>query len=687
MSYQCIGRPSLDDTAPTGNGSLPHSRSSHWPSFLRGTCYTLHIVLVALHLCLVGFAFHHTEHTVIIPITAHTSVLTTALSASLQAFYTLYTALLVYVTQRVSLLRRLSQRQMLTTVHDVTGAWSGLGAAFDTLWQQTKVVASPLGVFSVTAYLLGITALHITSSSILQFQNFNSTLTTSVPTAVGWPDPSVSFTGFNWSTIASLAPFVKNLSGFSNAGLANGTVYDVLLDSASGTGNTTVNATSVTTSCAVVSGWNYEPNGTYLYIYTDEMDMVGSALFSIPWKDQVLWLDTKGDGFNENVLTFIVTTALNGSSALLDSAVVPLNWTYVLLPPNSSNGILSGPFSSELKMFVVSCNTSLVSTSAIVDVRSNELLSVAFQGPLSSSWTIASLSSMYFRTREVANDTWLSSLYLSQRMLDALLPTICTASEEGCAGYQPGVLDVYLMRSLGMNASQINPASYTTFPINTGNTTPSFTLSVDQMEMGLSRVLATAIWTAGQLGEASGGFNHSIGSATITEPVLEMRLNINWIPLLLALAASIVLLVLAIQMTCVGSGEPRRSNLVNNTGVLELIWLASRLPELRDGIGEVEDPNTDDLRAAGMFNVLLANINGKHQKANLDDRNEINYQITEVFYCSLDTPWTSMVEPRYTSVPKEESESALGPGHETSQMSDDGMHPFPGVFLTSPPIV
>ncbi|KAH7926345.1 hypothetical protein BV22DRAFT_360829 [Leucogyrophana mollusca] len=187
-------------------------------------------------------------------------MLTAALSASLQAFYTLYTALLVYLTQRVSLSRRLSQRQMLTAIHDVTGAWGGLGAALAGLWQQTKVVASPLGVLSVTAYLLNISVPHITSSSIIQFQTLNNTVTASSLTAVGWPDSSVNYNGFNWATISSLAPSIESFSGLGNAGLANGTVYDVLLDN-TGIGNVRVNATSINADCALVAGMVYDAAG------------------------------------------------------------------------------------------------------------------------------------------------------------------------------------------------------------------------------------------------------------------------------------------------------------------------------------------------------------------------------------------------------------------------------------------
>ncbi|KAH7919916.1 hypothetical protein BV22DRAFT_838858 [Leucogyrophana mollusca] len=98
-----------------------------------------------------------------------------------------------------------------------------------------------------------------------------------------------------------------------------------------------------------------------------------------------------------------------------------------------------------------------------------------------------------------------------------------------------------------------------------------------------------------------------------------MRLNINWIPLTFALSASIILFALAIQMTHMGSKSPHKDNTIQNTGVLELVWLASRLPELRDGIGKVERPSVDNLRAAGTFDVLLAAVDEGDLMAKDDD--------------------------------------------------------------------
>ncbi|KAH7920972.1 hypothetical protein BV22DRAFT_764658 [Leucogyrophana mollusca] len=496
---------------------------------------------------------------------------------------------------------------MLTTIHDVTGAWGGLGAALDGLWQQTRVVASPLGVLSVTAYLLNISVLHVTSSSIIQFQTFNNTVTASAPTAIGWPDSSVNSVAFDWGTISSLAPSVGNLSGIGNAGLANGIVYDVLLDN-SGIGNANVNATSINTDCALVTGLVYNSTVTPAQFRTQHGTNFVSTF--VPWKDQVLC--NTDASTSANVLNFYVTTAIAGSAAVVDPSTIPMNWTYY-----ASTGVHPNISFATLNMSWVTCNVSLLRTSAIVDAQTNTLLSSSSEAPVSSNWTFASPDWMFDDSRLTSNEGWFQVPF-NTAPLDDIDP-ICGASEANetvynaasglpnACGYQPSMLDVYLMQLLGMDSSQINPFLVRD-PLYSSNTTPSFNLSVDQMEMAVSRVLATTIWTAGQLGEAGGGFDHPVGSATITRLVLETRLNINWIPLSFALSASIILLVLAIRMTYPDSENAHKANAVNSGGVLELIWLASRLPAMRDAIGRVDSPNIDDLRAAGRFDVLLANV-------------------------------------------------------------------------------
>ncbi|KAH7917472.1 hypothetical protein BV22DRAFT_935569 [Leucogyrophana mollusca] len=496
---------------PTSN-SPPKSSTST----LRKSCYILHAALVVLHLCLAAVAIRHEEHKAIVAITAESNVLTTALSASLQAFYTLYTVILVYTTQRLAISRHISQRQPLTATHDAIGAWVGLGSALDSLRKQTKLATRPLGIISVTAYLLCTAGLHITSSSIMQFQNFNSSETVSIPTAHGWPDDAWfsamvgemtnSSLSNTWTTISSLAPVVGNISAVSTAGLTNGTIYDVLSPN-TGIGNASVDAVTVTAHCGLLSG-------------ADCTDIIPTNL---PWKDQVLFT-----GADQNTITFRVTTALNGNLTTLNKAVIPGNWSYMEPgPPSIVKYAL-------LNTYLVTCNVSILPTEAIVDVQSNKLISITSQIP--SSWPQWTAAYPSFPSAPL-NESWAGYPFVwssspASDVTVLIRDALCVlAPVNTTCGYTLTTTESYLMQLIGLNTSQINPdAVDENAAAFDSDTTPTFTLSADQMENVLSQLLASAIWTAGTLGEANSGFDRSTGSANITQPTLAMRLNINWVP-------------------------------------------------------------------------------------------------------------------------------------------------------------
>jgi hypothetical protein len=149
-------------------------------------------------------------------------------------------------------------RQKLTAIHDISGAWAGLGSALSSVWRQIGITASWWAVSAVTAYLANISVLHVTSSTLLQFQTFNTSTVTSVPTIRGWPNDWMSINSLdtNWGSITASFPVVSQLPGLVSAGLSNNTVYDTPQTN-SMTGNATVNATTISSHCGLL------PNITY----------------------------------------------------------------------------------------------------------------------------------------------------------------------------------------------------------------------------------------------------------------------------------------------------------------------------------------------------------------------------------------------------------------------------------------
>lgn len=103
----------------------------------------------------------------------------------------IYSALLVFVSQTLSMRRSVKVNQTLTATHDTAAAWTGIGSAISCLWNQRIVPASMGGVLSVFLYLSSILALHITTPALFSVETFNATRPDRVGTqglpAYTWP--------------------------------------------------------------------------------------------------------------------------------------------------------------------------------------------------------------------------------------------------------------------------------------------------------------------------------------------------------------------------------------------------------------------------------------------------------------------------------------------------------------------
>ncbi|KAF8143775.1 hypothetical protein K438DRAFT_1496495, partial [Mycena galopus ATCC 62051] len=61
----------------------------------------------------------------------------------------IYSALLVFVTQTLSIRHSLHRDQTLTATHDTAAAWAGIGSSAVHVWHQKFVPASRMGVISI----------------------------------------------------------------------------------------------------------------------------------------------------------------------------------------------------------------------------------------------------------------------------------------------------------------------------------------------------------------------------------------------------------------------------------------------------------------------------------------------------------------------------------------------------------
>ncbi|KAF8141895.1 hypothetical protein EV363DRAFT_1443812 [Boletus edulis] len=334
-------------------------RRNHWRFF----CYFLHLFLVALHIVLLVIStWNHAEHRITLPF--DNEALTTGLSSGLQAFYILYTALLVFVTQSLVLSATFSSKKKLTQIHDICSAWSGLGAALSTLWSQTKVASSVWSVVLVTAYFTCVSILHVASSTIMQFQPFNHTIARTVPALATWPGPSVNLSTLNSNAITGDLPFLQNMYGNTTNGLANDILYDIPTQSFV---NASVNATMVSANCGLLTNFSVffgvlpemssETQGMQINVSMVDMDPFTLYVTYVPFLNEIRF-DSSCDGYPvcNNFMLYLVTAkietdeSVNGIKPLyFNGSYVPMYFVACTLNASTNTATLN-PSGSQLKV-------------------------------------------------------------------------------------------------------------------------------------------------------------------------------------------------------------------------------------------------------------------------------------------------------------------------------------------------
>ncbi|KAJ7343832.1 hypothetical protein DFH08DRAFT_810378 [Mycena albidolilacea] len=233
---------------------------------LRLSSLILHSALVVIHLALVVIWARGLEHRFTVAL-ENEKVASFLITATSTAFGTIFSAILVFVTQALSRRQSLQMDQVLTATHDNAAAWGGIGAALLHLWYQKAVCASIGRTLTATLYLMAISALHITISSLFSLVTFNSSRSFLAATR-GLP-------AFNGTVTVGSDPFFKMYSyalgslyflpsvvdGTTSLGLQDGSLYDVL-DINVPSGHATVNASGFNITCGSVPE---EDRSTFVY--------------------------------------------------------------------------------------------------------------------------------------------------------------------------------------------------------------------------------------------------------------------------------------------------------------------------------------------------------------------------------------------------------------------------------------
>lgn len=585
-------------------------------------CTLFHIILVLLHVVILVLNISGIEHRLVVPLTSGNEIWVTILSTSSQAFYAIYCTILVYLMQRLTFLKNMMRRQTVTALHDTVNAWKGLGSALECLWQQSTIPASRWSILAITAYLACVFSLHVVSSSIIQLQTFNSTVDASGTKISYWPSPDVDMMAIQWQTISALVPTLGRFANLQGMGLHGATLYDII-QSTNTPGRAIVNASSFRANCGLVrnSMLNYSPEINadsfgYFTLNPPISNLSHTVKFRArlmhPYSDEVVISPTISSFFPGPTVAFIVSTAVNSSNLPGDETVQHVYWEH---PPRSKN-FIGGPqpplISDMYDVHIVACTIDVQSRAATVDVQTNQLLglspslelnafskweawSVPEEEPKWDIWSPPSASVLH-------HEKWLISPFVG----GAHHPVGRCMNQDRASCYGLSLLEVFFMQQIGINVVFRDPRWSTGFSVLTDPPIPKKVLcSRDQFESALSRAYAAVLWTGGQLGADGGGFDRKNENTTISQQILQWHLGINLWPLAFALTCSLLMLALSMSVTN-GMHERNYTMPINSAGILQIMWLTTnRFRVLRNLASDVEDPQEDILRAAGMVDVDL----------------------------------------------------------------------------------
>ncbi|KIJ64324.1 hypothetical protein HYDPIDRAFT_28768 [Hydnomerulius pinastri MD-312] len=578
--------------------------------YSRVLCYLLHGAVLVMHVVLLVLYFEHVEHGLTVAMTPNTSNLNVVLSACLQSAYTIYTAILVYITQSLALWYALSRRQKLTTVHDVSSAWSGLGSAICGLWQQSTLEASSRQLLLVTAYLGSVAVLHISSSTIMQFQAFNATTSALGTLTQAWP-PDFEAPAEAWDTlktVTAVLPAMQRIPNLSKTGLFNSTVYDVF-SNITQPGTATVHSNTVTASCGLIanasytmqtpSSWiiNVPMNSTFNYTIISVPPLCNGMIVSLPYQA----ISLQPGASNETYLgvanpIFLVSASIDMASSVKNDTSLSFQ-----MPSNATLGCYNGAntIAVTTPVYLVGCPLQRLNGTVRTDPLTNTLLEPNLTlGPSESSsnsdWDLLAPLDLLV-TSEILNLVGAGLVGADAGGNEVFTKTTPTS------GVAPSLIDKYGLFSAETTFINSCKLYYDTYD---SNTTSAPSLSRSRMEAAVAQVAAEIIWMGVQYGPSAGGFPSVTLEGQYQQQELKWRLNINLLPLLFATIGSLIMLALSLILTGAFS-EQRHRPLTSSASVLEAFWLGARSRSLCDPFESVMRPTDKELRSAGMFDVHL----------------------------------------------------------------------------------
>ncbi|KAJ3555783.1 hypothetical protein NM688_g2385 [Phlebia brevispora] len=612
-------------------------------------CIALHAILV---LIFAAITVTYETGALNTPLRLSQGTLRAILSIVSQAFTIAYCAALVWLTQRITLHEFTKYPQTLTSIHDKSSAWLGLGSSLQTMGRQVKLASDLLGVSMITVYLLLIFVVHTTLPSIFTFTSQNVTSVSAYPTTLSRQDvisELVLGAGNGVDDLNEVRIGLTNLYAilqvydalnFPTVGVADSMLYDIIpIIQNPADADVEVNATTFSVDCASLPGAVQEsfvyPNATpsQQAPYTFEFDD-GKYTFSVTAMGinqfQVLPVINSSliatDESNDlaNLSTLIVATTY----PLVDSAANNVTSQAVSINPIWKDSETYGEFHEITGINVVGCNFDVHNSTVHVNAQSRTVNQSSFL-------------SMPVGWHEWAEPGTSEDLLLMET-LQAFISNVPSVSsiDDPTLGIPDGTVDIIAYvrpHSLIEQFLQMDIAT-----IRNANLNVSGPITLDELNRCLGRAFAAVLWfynsaspTSLELVFSDVGAKQRQGQALIPSSVPQERLTVNKISLFAGLAASCALFVLAIGMIIKSGGFVKNDIHHDISGLLPILWFLGHEPRLI----AVQHPDLDALRTAGMFKVTGISHSGQHTYTSNGKGQDAEYELG------------SLTEPMHSSDP------------------------------------
>ncbi|KAG6374787.1 hypothetical protein JVT61DRAFT_4165 [Boletus reticuloceps] len=410
--------------------------------------------------------------------------------------------------------------------------------------------------------------LHIGSSSIVQWQVFNSTPVDILISDLAFPGNAVNMSQLQWEEIFPVLQSISLDAGMSTYGLSNNTLYDMpRVPTVNGSFlEASVNATTLRVQCGLVPNLTIgmTPFGTGVsqsYFVNFSLGGIdkGSFIVSTTWKDFVrLVFPYSQCTMCPQTIFYVITTGIDVDDSVRDAVAV---------------------------------NLELDTVPAMLNLQENQLASTTDQTASSSSTSWSTWSPGDAIDFSVGMATAMNSISLG------VTETTVDMPDNHFFAYTE--FDAYMMNLLGIDVASVAAAAGSNSSAN-----PSVMLTPSQFENAVAQTTAKLLWISGQLGESAGGFQRTVGESRATTNALQWRLHLNPIPVIIASLASFTALVL-VPFIIGKKSYKQHSQWISGTSVLECLWLEAQSEALDSRLTAIEEPRSDRLRAAGMFDTCL----------------------------------------------------------------------------------